>query len=443
MKEVGAVRHLSNRKMIFFALIGILVALMVALVLHSHSVSERKARRAKLPRFLPIVQVHDLGGASSLTLFTPALSKKTIVIAVPAKTDLMNKSLRKLSFDASVTIVKIEILPTDCQQMHRIFDDALHRFAPKVDVVVGLDQEAELAQRWLSLEQRDNAIAVSFTTDSFELRGSRGCNDPTAVLPMKGVWHNITSSKLTALESGVSTDLNTPRTSGSLISGGLEMYVRHNILNIPEVSILKRLPLVEMPVADSDTLAILYSGDGGWREVDKKFSGKIAEQGFSVVGVDTLEDYWDFKSPEDSALELSEIMAHYRQVWGIKHFVIGGYSFGADVLPALYNRLPMADQADIESIVLLSFARNASFEIRLEGLVGKDVGKSMTGPEMALLPSKKVLCVYGLEESRKTGCTDSTVVGTVLALPGDHHFNGDYDALSSKVIDFLTRPSRR
>nr|WP_110947576.1 AcvB/VirJ family lysyl-phosphatidylglycerol hydrolase [Pseudomonas bohemica] len=133
-------------------------------------------------------------------------------------------------------------------------------------------------------------------------------------------------------------------------------------------------------------------------------------------------------------------MEHYRRVWGIKHFILAGYSFGADVLPALYNRLPAIDQADVDSIVLLSFARNANFEIRIEGMMGEDTGKYMTAPEMAQLPAKKVFCVYGTDEARKSGCTDTVTVGKTLGIPGNHHFNDDYDTLSTYLIDFMKRP---
>lgn len=422
------------------AVTGLVLVLTAALILHSHSVVDRKARRAMLPRVLPTVQTHDLGGSSTVTLFVPNVSKKTIVIAVPVNNDLSTKRLRKLSFDASATIVKIELPATDCLRALRLFDESLRRFAPAADVVVGVDPEAVLAQRWLSSQSNDQAIAVSLTTDSIGEPGKEVCAGPVPAMPVKGTWHNLTSNKLTVWKNGVSTDLTTPITPRKLISEELETYLRHQILNIPELNILNKLPLIELPsTTSSDTLTIFYSGDGGWRGLDKRVSEQLSDSGIAVVGVDTLDYYWDFKSPEKSASELSELMNHYRQVWGIKHFVIAGYSFGADVLPALYNRLPATDQAEISRIVLLSFARNANFEIRIEGMIGKDTGKYPTGPEMAQLPPQKVLCVYGTDEARKSGCTDTAVVGKVLGVPGNHHFNDDYDMLSTHLIDFIKK----
>lgn len=441
MKKTELPRHCFKSRKLLVALIALVLALAAALIVHSHSVGERKARRAMLPRVLPTVQTHDLGGSSTLTLFVPNTSKKTIVIAVPINNDFGTKRLRKLSFDASATIVKVELPTTDCLQALRLFDESLRRFAPAPDIVVGLDQEAILAQRWLSLQKNEQAIAVSLTTDSIGEPAKEVCTGPATILPSKGTWHNVTSNKLTVLENGVATDVTTPVTPRKLISEELETYLRHKILDIPELNILNKLPLVELPSATTgDTLTIFYSGDGGWRGLDKKVSEHISDSGIPVVGVDALNYYWDFKSPEKSASELSELMEHYRRVWGIKHFILAGYSFGADVLPALYNRLPAIDQADVDSIVLLSFARNANFEIRIEGMMGEDTGKYMTAPEMAQLPAKKVFCVYGTDEARKSGCTDTVTVGKTLGIPGNHHFNDDYDTLSTYLIDFMKRP---
>lgn len=444
MNKSKSVKTLLSNKPLCVIIVVLIAALVTGWLFHSHSVVERKARRAKLPHLLPTVQIHDLGNASSLTTFVPSTSHKTIVVALPVTNELNNKRLRKLSFDASATIVKIELSPQDCLQRLRVFDDALRRYAPTADIVVGLDEDAPLAQHWLSLQANEHATAVSAVADNMPDSEKDACMGPNAVLPMKGTLHNITSNTLTVWENGVPTNITAPVTPKKRLTDQLETYLRHTLLNIPELSVLNKLPLVELPATTgSDTLTLFYSGDGGWRGIDKKISERISGAGISVVGVDVLDYYWDFKTPEQSAQELSELMQHYRQAWGIRHFVIAGYSFGADVLPALYNRLPAEDQADIGSIILLSFARSANFEIRIEGMIGKDAGKFPTAPEMARLPADKVLCVYGTDEARKSGCTDSAVLGKVLPFPGNHHFNEDYETVANHLIDFIKRSSEQ
>ena len=132
-------------------------------------------------------------------------------------------------------------------------------------------------------------------------------------------------------------------------------------------------------------------------------------------------------------------MQYYRQKWGTKRFVLTGYSFGADVLPAIYNQLPADEQKRVDAILLLAFARSGSFEIEVEGWLGKEGKEAPTGAEMAKLPGDKVLCVYGIEELDETGCTEPTAVGEKLQLPGGHHFDENYPALAKRLIDAIEK----
>ena len=160
----------------------------------------------------------------------------------------------------------------------------------------------------------------------------------------------------------------------------------------------------------------------------------MAKVGYPVVGIDTLRYYWQHKSAQQSANDLSRLMQHYREAWHIKRFVLAGYSFGADVLPAIYNRLPGSDREQVDALLLLAFARSGSFEIEVSGWLGKQGEEAATGPEMRQLPAAKVFCVYGSEEAADSGCTQPDAVGERLQLSGGHHFDGDYDALAEKLL---------
>ncbi len=123
------------------------------------------------------------------------------------------------------------------------------------------------------------------------------------------------------------------------------------------------------------------------------------------------------KSPEQSASDLTQLMQHDRQKWGIKRFVLTGYSFGADVWPAIYN-LPATEQQRVDAVILLAFARSGSFEIDVDGWLGKAGMETDTGPDMAKLPADKVLRIDGVEEVDESGCTTKTAVGEATKLPG-------------------------
>ena len=132
-------------------------------------------------------------------------------------------------------------------------------------------------------------------------------------------------------------------------------------------------------------------------------------------------------------------MQHYRQKWGTKRFILTGYSFGADVLPAIYNRLAESEQQRVDAIILLAFARTGSFEIEVEGWLGNAGKEAATGPEMAKLPAAKVVCIYGEEEADESGCTDKTAVGQAMKLPGGHHFDENYPALAQRLVDIIEK----
>ena len=196
-------------------------------------------------------------------------------------------------------------------------------------------------------------------------------------------------------------------------------------------------PLVEVPSASpNDTVTIFYSGDGGWRDLDRAVAGQMAERGFPVVGVDALRAFWSAKSPAQSATELSAIMAYYRTAWKAKKFILAGFSFGADIMPAVYNLLPEADKESVSMLVLLALGKNADFEIHVSGWVGKTSDGLPILPELNRIPGDKILCIYGQQETAESACASLSTSGAHLVeLPGGHHFDQDYAKLAARIID--------
>ena len=63
-------------------------------------------------------------------------------------------------------------------------------------------------------------------------------------------------------------------------------------------------------------LAIVLSGDGGWRDLDKTISEKLQSDGVSVVGWDSLRYFWSRKSPEQVARDLGAVIDTFSSRWG-------------------------------------------------------------------------------------------------------------------------------
>lgn len=204
----------------------------------------------------------------------------------------------------------------------------------------------------------------------------------------------------------------------------------------PHAASLGDLPLVELPVKQAtDSLVVIYSGDGGWRDIDKTLGDMLARQGMAVVGVDSVRYFWHRRDPQRIADDLARILDHYRSAWGSRRVVLIGYSFGADILPFAYNRLPSDWQQRVGTLALLAPGRGADFEVSISGWLGRaSSAAAPILPELQRIAPDKVLCVYGAREKAESLCT-APGAGAITRLerPGDHHFDRRYDLIADAI----------
>ena len=203
------------------------------------------------------------------------------------------------------------------------------------------------------------------------------------------------------------------------------------------------LPLVELPAEPrGPLLAIVLSGDGGWRDVDRSIAQKLQSDGVSVVGWDSLRYFWSKKSPEQTARDLGAVIDTYTSRWGASKIALIGYSFGADVLPFAYDHLSPEAKVRVVQLSLLGFASAADFEITVSGWLGAAPGKDALPTEPALVPidPAMVQCFYGANED-DSACPLLTGKAEVIRVPGGHHFDNDYGALARRILDGFRRRS--
>jgi type IV secretory pathway VirJ component len=204
-----------------------------------------------------------------------------------------------------------------------------------------------------------------------------------------------------------------------------------------EAAALADLPLVALPAAHhGSVMAVLYSGDGGWRDIDKQIGEVLAARGVPVVGVDSLRYFWRARTPEETARDLARIIDHYASAWGTPRVVLIGYSFGAGILPFAYNRLPDAQRRRVVQVSLLGVEHRTLFEFRVSGWLGGALGGDAPAvlPEVQRFPPRLLQCVYG-EEEEDTLCRDPALVGAeIIRTRGGHHFDGDYRALAERIL---------
>jgi type IV secretory pathway VirJ component len=197
------------------------------------------------------------------------------------------------------------------------------------------------------------------------------------------------------------------------------------------------LPVTEVHASGvSDEFALLLTGDGGWAGLDQELAARLAASGVPTVGLNSLKYFWSERTPQATARDVARLLRHYLAAWHKQRVLLIGYSFGADVLPFVVNRLPPQLRERVASVSLLGIDSSASFEIRIADWVGSDAAGPPTRPEVAALTHVPVLCIYGEGESDSI-CPGLPAAGIARAQIGKgHHFSGEYALLADRILAY-------
>jgi type IV secretory pathway VirJ component len=207
---------------------------------------------------------------------------------------------------------------------------------------------------------------------------------------------------------------------------------------------LADLPITPVPaVATHDTMAIIISGDGGWRDIDAEIGAYLAKDGVPTVGIDSLRYFWHELTPEKSAADVARIIDVYTKKWKVHKVALVGYSFGADVLPAIYAAMTPEQRAPVSLMSLLAYSGERQFEIQVSGILGG--GPNFDGPSTIpdlekTAPPAIVQCVYGTEDT-ESACLRVHLPGAqFVARPGGHHFDDVYEPVAQAILDRIKQP---
>lgn len=202
------------------------------------------------------------------------------------------------------------------------------------------------------------------------------------------------------------------------------------------------LPVVEVARhSATGVLVVFYSGDGGWRDIDRRVGEALGRHGYAVVGIDTLRYFWGRREPAGVARDLERLMQYYLRAWGLEEVVLVGYSFGANILPFAYNRLSEVNRGRVRLVALLSPELSTDFEVHIAGWLGQQATGAAAMPilpEATRIEPRRLVCVYGEQEGSSTLCTQPGLkAARLIRLPGGHHYDGDYEALARRLIEAM------
>lgn len=196
------------------------------------------------------------------------------------------------------------------------------------------------------------------------------------------------------------------------------------------------LTLVKPVVANANLpLVILYSGDGGWAGFDRKMAAEFASRGYETAGISSLEYFWREREPSEAAKDLSSIIDKYA---GKRDVLLVGFSFGADVLPFVYDALSDQAKKRVVGLGLLGLSSTADFEFHLTSWADMPSDEArQTIPFIDKLEGIEIRCIRGKEETGSACPAISNPAVQMIALPGDHHFNDDAKAVVDALVALL------
>lgn len=184
-------------------------------------------------------------------------------------------------------------------------------------------------------------------------------------------------------------------------------------------------------------LLFYISGDGGFNKFSTDLCDALNKDNFDVIALNAKTYFDDKKTPEQTTLDITNFLS--KKLAGRKNqqVIFIGYSFGADVVPFLLNRLPNNFQYYVKTSFIMASSGSTDFEIHWSDMFGGNTKRSMdVVAEINKLQNKNIVIMDGkgdhnLDKSR------ITIKYTYVVLPGGHHFDGDTDEVANELVTHM------
>jgi type IV secretory pathway VirJ component len=189
---------------------------------------------------------------------------------------------------------------------------------------------------------------------------------------------------------------------------------------------------------EGDTLAVLYSGDGGWAALDKGLADGLAQGGLPVIGYNSLRYFATARTPDGAAADLAAALRRAMAAWGKQRIVLVGFSFGANALPAIVPRLPPDLRARVRLVALVGLGPTGDLRFTPRSWLNSGTANAYPiRPALAAMGGAPMVCVYGEREPHPICPTLPPGLIRRVGLPGGHHYDGDYTGLSRAILSAL------
>ncbi len=295
------------------------------------------------------------------------------------------------------------------------------RYAPNAQHELVFEPSATLRQPWVAFQGEKDQVCDPHAAELFAAKVANGA---IVRLPLVGHGFSVERNWMPQFKAAYARLSTPPQRPGAAPAADVS-----------------DLPVEEVHASGTSAeFALLMTGDGGWAGLDQELAARLAASGVPTVALNSLKYFWSARTPEQTAHDVARLLNYYFSAWHKERVLLIGYSFGADALPFVVNRLPAALRARVASVSLLGIDAKASFEVHLSDWVGGDDSGPATQPEVARIGALPVLCLYGEGEKDSIcpGLSGARIrreqVGT------GHHFGGEYSTLAERILAFAHTP---
>jgi type IV secretory pathway VirJ component len=197
--------------------------------------------------------------------------------------------------------------------------------------------------------------------------------------------------------------------------------------------------LIDMKYWNNKTVLpmVLYlSGDGGFNSFSNKLCELIAGAGYTVAALDSKNYFWKKKSPNEIAADISNTLKTLLSSRQNMRLFVVGYSFGADAVPFIINRLDPAVKKNVKSIVLLEPSVSTDLEIHIADILGRSNTKRSLDviAEINRIEGLKTSVILGDDEADFPIQKITLKNFTKKYLAGGHHFSGNADQVAKTAV---------
>jgi len=204
-------------------------------------------------------------------------------------------------------------------------------------------------------------------------------------------------------------------------------------------TVAQNFPATEWNAKSHQKPLVFYiSGDGGINNFSSDLCESLKDKGYDVSALNAKSYFYDKKTPEESANEINEYLSKKIEGRSNQQIVIIGYSFGADVLPFILNRLPKNIHDKIIISFLMASSGSTDFEIHWADMLGGNKKRSMdVVTEINKLNDDNVVIISGSVDGNLELNKITLKKYTHEVLPGGHHFDGDTEEIVRVILKHI------